>query len=162
MAHILSVEPLEQAEIIFVLRRYQKASKDYMRVMNLILLSSGILPFVIAFMFLLYSADIDLVVQVFIFLLISLLAFFILVAVIFYFQQIYNKYRDAMAKTKTIESCVIIEKKAVPINLTYHFFIDSRVKYSIEVSEEEFDHYQPGDEINIEYTTFDKEYLAHF
>ena len=162
MANVVSIEPLEQAEIIFVIRRYQRASKDYMRVMNLILICSGILPFMIAFIFWVSSANIEFVIQIFFLLLISLVLFFIIVAFIYYFLQIFNKYRDALYKTKKIERCLILEKKQVAINNTFHFFIDSKVTYSIELPENEYYQYEVGDEINIEYSTYDKEYLGHY
>lgn len=162
MSHLLSIEPLDAAEAEFVMKRYDEASKEYMRLMNLTLISAGLMPVLVALLFWLSSAEIDRVVQVFIVLFISLLAFFIVVAVIFYFQQVYNKYKDSVAQTKTVESCIILEKRTVAINLTYHFYLDSRVNNSIEVSVEVYDRYAIGDEINIEYTTHDKMYIGYF
>ena len=37
-----------------------------------------------------------------------------------------------------------------------------RVKYSIEVTENDFNLFNLGDEINIEYTTFSKEFLGYY
>ncbi|MBK7689989.1 MAG: hypothetical protein IPJ31_02340 [Bacteroidetes bacterium] len=75
---------------------------------------------------------------------------------------LFRKYLDAQRQTKTIERCLVLEKKAISINQSYHIFIDSKVKYSIEVVENDYDLYEIGDEINIEYSTYDKEYLGYF
>lgn len=162
MANIVSIEPLEQSEILFVIRKYHRASKEYMRAMNLLLILAGVLPFIVAFILWISAAGVEVVMEFFFLSLISLISFFIVIAFIFYFLQIFNKYRDAVYKTKSIERCMILEKKEVPYNHTFHFFIDSKVRYSFELPENEYHQYEVGDEINIEYSTYDKEYLGYF
>jgi hypothetical protein len=133
-----------------------------MRVMNVLLLSSGVIPVIIAIMFWLYTANPFLIFQVFFFLLFALLFFFIIVATIFYFLQVFNKYRDAVHKTKKLEQCAVTEKKFVTLNQTYYLFVDSKVTYSIELPAHDYELYEVGDEINIEYSTYDKVYLGYF
>lgn len=159
---MIFLEPLDESEIRFVTLKYEKASKDYLRIMNLFLISCGIFPVLIGFTFGLIANDVDVFVQVFIISLISLIIFFVVVAGIYYFLFLFNKYRDASQKTKIIEPCLVLEKKSMPLNNTFHVYIDSRIRYSIEVSEPDFNHFEVGDEINIEYTAFDKEYLGYY
>jgi len=162
VANLVSIEPLEEAEIIFVLRRYQQASKDYMRIMNVLLLSSGVIPVIIACMFWLFDGNPELIFRIFFFLLFALLFFFIIIACVFYFLQVFNKYRDATLKTKFVERCAIREKKYVQVNNTFHFYVDSQVTYSIEIAASEYNDYEVGDEINIEYSRYDKVFLGYF
>ena len=70
--------------------------------------------------------------------------------------------RDIKYQTKTIETNAINQKMYVAQNDTCHFYIGSAVKLSIEVSPADFNHFNEGDEINIEYTTWSKEYLGYF
>ncbi len=162
MANAVFIEPMDEDEIVFIRKRYEKASKDYMRVMNIFLIACGIIPFVLGIIFALISNDVAVFIQVFIIGMASLTSFFIIVAVVYYLLQIYNKYRDTKCQTKLIERCMIIEKKSMYINNTFHFFLNSDVKYSIELSENDFNQYDVNDEINIEYSRYDKEYLGYF
>ena len=162
MINVLSTENLEDDEAAFIINKYQKASKDYLRIMNMFLISCGVFPLAMGVLFSLIANDFGVFIRVFIICLISLIFFFIIVAGIYYFLFLFRKYLDAQHQTKTIERCLILEKKAISINLTYHIFINSKVKYSIEVEENDYDHYEVGDEINIEYSTYDKEYLGYF
>ena len=69
---------------------------------------------------------------------------------------------DIRDKTKTIEVSHITRKLYVAANDTWHFYIDSLVKMSIEVSSADYDRMDEGDEVCIEYTTHAKEYLGYF
>ncbi|MBK8144927.1 MAG: hypothetical protein IPK62_07975 [Bacteroidetes bacterium] len=162
MANVISTEKLEDEEAAFIINKYQKASKDYLRIMNLFLISCGVFPLVMGVLFSIIANDFGVFIGVFVICLISLIFFFILVASIYYFLFLFRKYLDAQRQTKTIERCLVLEKKAILINQSYHIFIDSKVKYSIEVVENDYDLYEIGDEINIEYSTYDKEYLGYF
>ena len=70
--------------------------------------------------------------------------------------------RDLRYRTKTIETNHITQKLYVAQNNSYHFFIGSIVKLSIEVSPSDYNAYHEGDEISIEYTSSSKEYLGYF
>jgi hypothetical protein len=50
----------------------------------------------------------------------------------------------------------------MPLNNTYHFYLDNALKYSIEVSEDDFHRFEVNDEINIEYATYSKEYFGYY
>ena len=47
-------------------------------------------------------------------------------------------------------------------NNTYHFYVDSLVKLSIEVDEIFYHSNRPGDEINIEYAQYSHEFFGYF
>ncbi len=70
--------------------------------------------------------------------------------------------KDIHLGNKTIEKTEIDRKQFVEMNNTYHFYLKSASKLSIEVSKDDFDLYREGDEINIEYSTFSKIYFGYF
>ncbi len=92
---------------------------------------------------------------------------FLLLAVIVggyigYRRSLGRLHKDIRLGGKTIENTEISRKQFVNSNNTYHFFLRSTFKLSIEVSKEDYDAYEEGDEINIEYSTFSKVYFGYF
>lgn len=69
---------------------------------------------------------------------------------------------DLKSLTKTIEQSHITRKQYMPQNKSYHFYIDSPNRLSIEVSQDDFYHMDEGDEVSIEYTTHAKIFLGYF
>lgn len=70
--------------------------------------------------------------------------------------------KDIYAGKKTVENTEISRKQFVNSNNTYHFFLKSTFRLSIEVSKEDYEAYEEGDEINIEYSTFSRVYFGYF
>lgn len=79
-----------------------------------------------------------------------------------YYYYLRKTQLDIRRSTKTIERAHITEKKFMPQNNTYYFYLDSPTKLSIEVSDEHYHQMKEGDEVNIEYTTESKMYLGYF
>jgi hypothetical protein len=69
---------------------------------------------------------------------------------------------DIRHKTKTIETSHITRKLYIGTKNSYHFYLDSKVKLSIEVSDSDYERMNEGDEVSIEYTTHSKQYLGYF
>jgi len=69
--------------------------------------------------------------------------------------------KDIKTGYKTIEQTHITRKLAMNNN-TFHFYLKSAFKLSIEVSKEEYELYEEGDEINIEYSSYSRIYFGHF
>jgi hypothetical protein len=69
---------------------------------------------------------------------------------------------DVKHQQKIIESVEIIQKKFMPQNQSFHFYIKSQIKMSIEVTQDDFLKFEEGDEINIEYSKYSKEYFGYF
>lgn len=49
-----------------------------------------------------------------------------------YSKEVYPLRKDLAKKIKCIESCIILEKKYMELNHTFHFYLRSAAKYSIE------------------------------
>lgn len=79
-----------------------------------------------------------------------------------YRQHLYKVQQDIKHGTKTVETVIITRKQYMPGNNSYFFYINSSVKLSIEVNEEDFRKLDKGDEVNIAYTSYSKEYLGYF
>jgi len=94
--------------------------------------------------------------MVFLLLLVALIGF------ISYNRTLKKLDRDLLQGEKTVERTSISRKQFVNTNNTWHFFLRSRFRLSIEVSKEEYEFYQEGDEINIEYSTKSRIYFGHF
>lgn len=61
-----------------------------------------------------------------------------------------------------IEKTHITEKKYMPQNDSYYFYLDSPTKLSIEVSQDDYRKLDIGDEINIEFGRYSKEYFGYY
>ena len=69
---------------------------------------------------------------------------------------------DIRDRTKTIDTIRITRKLYIAVKKTYYFYIDSRIKLNIEVSANDFERLNAGDEVSIEYTTHSQLYLGYF
>lgn len=79
-----------------------------------------------------------------------------------YRQNLYKVQQDIRHGTKMIETVTITRKQYMPSTDTYYFYLTSALKLSIEVNEEDFRKLDKGDEVNIAYTSYSKEYLGYF
>lgn len=70
--------------------------------------------------------------------------------------------KDLRQKLKVVEKVMIERKTFLPHNNTFHFYLNSREKLSIQVEEADFMLLQEGDEINIEYSKNAKVYFGYF
>lgn len=161
----ISLEIFEEDEILFIKNKYERDSKTYLQAMNVLLVISVMAPtFFIIMQVLVYKKsfyDVHLI-TVFIVVFLAILLLVAVVAVILYLQKIYPLYLDTKHKNKIIEPCLILRKKAILENSSFHFFLDSKIKLSIEVLEHDYSKYEIGDEINIEYAQYSKEYFDYF
>jgi hypothetical protein len=101
-------------------------------------------------------------IQAFIQALCITLSFSAIISFFTYRRSLLDIRKDLNEKTKIVESSLITEKKFMPLNNTYHFYLDNAFKYSIEVSEDDFHRFEVNDEINIEYATYSKEYFGYY
>ncbi len=69
---------------------------------------------------------------------------------------------DIQYGKKVIEQTHITRKWFMQQNQSYHFYLNSSAKLSIEVNAADFQLYEEGDEINIEYSPYSKTYFGYF
>lgn len=70
--------------------------------------------------------------------------------------------KDIRIGNKTVEQTIVSRKMFIESNNTYHFYLNSTFRLSIEVSKEDYGNYAEGDEINIEYSSYSKNYFGYF
>ncbi|MBL7764789.1 MAG: hypothetical protein JNJ58_01745 [Chitinophagaceae bacterium] len=162
MSNSFTTEPLEEDEVAFLTRRYEAESRQYMRVMNVFLVLCATVPFIVALVYYIVTADVQVLIKVYFIGLGFLLVFFSVAAWLTYRFRLQKLRLDMKHKLKTIEKTTIASTRFVPHSHTWHFYIHSLTKYSIEVSEADFHLFGPGDEINIEYAAYSREYFGYF
>ena len=155
MSNYIKIEPLEEDELAFMHKKNEQERKTYFTIIKMVLIISLAIPFIVAIIYHIRFQRTDIMMQAFIQALCITLSFS---AIISFFT-----YRRSLnEKTKIVESSLISEKKFMPLNNTYHFYLDNALKYSIEVSEDDFHRFEVNDEINIEYATYSKEYFGYY
>lgn len=96
---------------------------------------------------------------------IGMVVLLLLVAIcsaLYYYKTLWKLQKDLKRNLKSIEQTSIWRKQFINTNNSFHFYLDSRTKLSIEVSKEDFKRLEEGDEINIEYSTYSQVYFGYF
>ncbi len=78
----------------------------------------------------------------------------------------YNKtlrkvIKDMRGGEKTIEPCTVIRKFQSPQNDTWHVYITSVVRLSVEVTADEYAMLEEGSKINLEYSPYSKVFFGY-
>ncbi len=79
-----------------------------------------------------------------------------------YGRAVHPLRRDLRGGEKVVEAAVIVRKVFMPQDGSYHLYLNSLVRLSIEVEEAAFQHVQQGDEINILYAPYSRLHLGYF
>jgi hypothetical protein len=155
-------EPMDTSELDFLLRREQHDRKQYYKAFRVLMIMSFIIPFATAW----YRAY-DGAPNAF-----SMTKFFATAGVLLGISTLstYITYRvhlrklqlDLRERTKTIETSHITRKLYSVARDVCYFYINSRVKMSIEVTPDDYERLHEGDEISIEYSTHSQLYLGYF
>jgi hypothetical protein len=155
-------EPLETSELEFLLRKEGKERRQYYKIFGLLMIGCFIIPFAGAWVQALEGAP-----HAFspfrYFVSVGVLLFITGFATYFSFQVNHRQLQlDIKDRTKIVETNRITKKIYVQVKKAYYFYIDSRVKLSIEVSANDYERMKEGDEVSIEYTTHSRQYLGYF
>ncbi len=155
-------EQITDDELKFLKDKELEERQPYYKVYRLFMIASFVFPYIFAW----YRAK-DGITTAF-----SKIRFFTVAGILlFVFTFImYVTYRvfhyklqlDIKHKTKTIDTNKITGKTYVANSKTYHFYLDSLTKISIEVSQNDFYNFEIGDEICIEYFTLSQEYIGYY
>lgn len=85
-----------------------------------------------------------------------------IVSFVSYSRTLKKLSKDIRIGRKTVEETTVSRKMFIESNNTYHFYLNSTFRLSIEVSKEDYENYAEGDEINIEYSSYSKNYFGYF
>lgn len=156
------LEPLNEDELAFLEKKERRERYHFYRTIRVIMIVCFIIPFIIAWVSALAGAPNAFSYRKYFAGVAFLLGFAGLCIYLSYYYYLRKTQVDIRTHTKTIERAHITEKKFMPQNNTYYFFLDSPTKLSIEVSDADYHRLNEGDEVNIEYTTVSKMYLGYF
>lgn len=172
MPPVTIIEEMNKEELLFLKNKVQKEQKLLIRTMRNLSFLCFIIPTIVAILFFTndqktpeqFKEEMSepFTIYTYVYSLVSLLSLLYLGGFITYIKTIKVFKKDIDQNVKVIDPVVIIRKRFMDINNTYYFYLRSRVKTSIEVSQQDYHQYQEGDEINIEYSKFGKEYFGYF
>jgi hypothetical protein len=159
---LLHTEPLEADELRFLELKEEKERSQYYKVFSILMVVSFLFSFSGSW-YRAYEGAPNAFSAVRFFLCTGILLSLSGGAVYFTYRRDLHKLQtDIKGKTKTIEITHIKYKKYMPQNKSYHFYLQTPNKMSIEVTQAEFYTLNEGDEVTIEYTTCSKFYLGHY
>jgi hypothetical protein len=159
---VIHVEPLEPDELDFLVKKEHKERAQYYQFFSIMMFLSFLIPFVGSW-YRAYDGAPDAFSKTKFFLGAGILMSLSAGAVYYAYRRDLRKLRlDLRKHTKTIEVTHIKTKKYMPQNNSYHFYLQTTTRMSIEVSQAEFYRLNEGDEITIEYATHSKFYLGHY
>jgi len=162
MANEIYLEHMDASELEFLAKEARKQKRVYDRILIILLSGSVLMSFLGGWH---YVKIIDATVFSW-----SYYAFMLSVLSLLSFGGVWSSKRwhlhklikDLRQQTKTIEKVLITKKTFLPHNNTYHLYIDSVYRLSIQVEWWFFELRNEGDEINIEYSTNAKIYFGYF
>ncbi len=155
-------ETMDAEELAFLQRRELLERTQFMRVLKVIMVVCFICPFGIS-----WGRAIAGVANPFSYThyflgVLFLLCFSGFILYLSYYRDLRKIRSDLHHQTKTVEQTQITRKQYMPQNNMHYFYLASPTKLSIEVSPDDYETMQLGDELNIEYTTHAKLYLGYF
>ncbi len=159
---VLYHEALNESELVFLERKEARERRTYYKVYRVLMFMSFLMPFAGAWHRAYIGAPNAFSAFRYFFITGILLFICTFATFVTYRINLRQVQLDIKHKTKTIEVNHITRKLYVAAKNTYHFYIDSRIKLSIEVSANDYEHMKEGDEVAIEYTTHSKLYLGYF
>lgn len=92
----------------------------------------------------------------------AMLLFAALLGTYYYRSHLLPLKKDAMEGLKTVELARVARKQFIPENNSFHFYLISDFKLSIEVRQKDYEAYKEMDEINIEYSSRAHVFFGYF
>ena len=156
------IEPLGVSELTFLENKESKERNQYYKTFRMLMIMCFIIPFAGAWYRATDGAPNAFSKSKFFFAAGVLLSISSIATYITYRVNLRKLQLDLKDKTKTIEVNHVTRKLHVAAKDAWYFYLDSRIKLSIEVSYEDYQRIGEGDEICIEYTTHSKQYLGYY
>lgn len=155
-------ETLTRDEMDFLRKQEQKDRKVLFHAARVFLIICFICPFVVSWLRAMMGAE-EPFSYMYYFLSVLFLMFFCGIGLYWsYRQHLWKIRRDLRSGTKTVERAYITRKQYMASANSFHFYLNSAVKISIEVSEEDFRKWEEGDMIHIAYSTYARQYFGYF
>ncbi len=168
-----AIDHMQEEELDFIRKKYNKETRLFQKSMVVFVIFAIIIPAILGFFVNFFKEEPDeplppelqpepftlvtyFVVVIFILLLITV------GGIISYNHSLKKLKTDLIQKTKIIERSEITRKQFIPNNQSCLFYVNSANKLSIEVSRDDFQRFEVGDEINLEFSKNSKIYFGYF
>jgi hypothetical protein len=161
------LEKLSEDELAFLKKKAKKQERTFQKLLRILLLGAMLISFAGAWKNIhnddkIFNTETIFSWENYFITLITLCVIF-LIAMRFSRSAELNKINKDIRQQKKIIERVIIERKTfLPHNNTFHFYLNSLNKLSIEVEEQDFALLEEGDEISIEYAQNSGIYFGYF
>lgn len=161
------LEDFQTTEWEFLLKRIKKQERIYRNIWLLLMLGTVIVAFGGAWENIPIEGKRNEYVTIFswnmyLIVLLSLMALFSSFVAITRYLELSKLYKDRKEKKKIVQKVLIKRKTFVPHNNSFHFYLNTPKKLSIEVNQQDFINYEEGDEISIEYSKNAEIYFGYF
>lgn len=160
------IEPLQASELDFLQKKAKKQTFVYRRILYIMLIGAVLISFAGAWQNVQQGRLLE---QVTVFswkyygiTLLSIVLLFLLLMRLVAMKDLYFLRKDIKQKSKIVERVLIERKTFLPHNNTFHFYINSALQISIQVSEFDFNAFEEGDELCIEYSRNAGIYFGYF
>lgn len=160
--HRIHSERLSDEELAFLLRKDEQETRSFYRTARIVMAICFIIPFVVAWGRAFFGENNPFEFGYYFLGVLFLLAFAGTGFWLAYTRILGKLKKDIKERAKTIELTRIKRKQYMPHNKTYYFYLDSPVKLSIEVEEQDYHAFNETDEVNIEYSTNARFYFGYF
>jgi hypothetical protein len=155
-------EKLESEELSFLRRKEAKERNQLYKVVRAMMMLCFVCPFIVAWVQAINGVPDPFRAGTYFLSVLFLLVFAGIVIYVAYRQNLRRVQLDIGHGTKLIERTHVTRKLYMPQTNTWFFYLDSPTRLSIEVSEDDYQRMEPGDEISIEYTSYSRMYLGYF
>jgi hypothetical protein len=172
-ANYLYEEPMDESELSFLVKKREKEQRTFSRTLRTLTIAFVLLPFGAGVVLESIKRAKDPKAAIpdpkepfapyyFFIGILFLLLLLAMAGYVSYVRTLKKMLTDIKRGLKTVEQTTITQKMYMGHNNTYHFYVRSAFRLSIEVSAEDYERYEEGDEINIEYSTFSKVYFGYY
>jgi hypothetical protein len=155
-------ETLEQKELAFLVDKEHKDKRTYYKIFRMLMIGCFVFPFIGSWYRAVEGAPNAFSAPRFFVSTILLLGVSGTAMWMAYRVNLRKIQADLHERTKTIELAHILRKQYMHRSDAYYFYIDSPTKMSIQVTRDDYDRLDIGDEVNIEYYSNSKLYLGYF
>lgn len=169
------IEPMDESELEFLQQKKDKEFASFFKVMRLMAIIGVLIPLAGGVAMAIAShysenfkrelerhKDVGNPAMNYFIAMAFILVLIFVVGYITYLRTMKGMVRDLKYRNKIIEQAEVTRKLYMPQNNTYHLYINSPTRISIEVSREDYNSFNEGDEINIEYSQYSKNYFGYF
>lgn len=155
-------EQMSAEELQFLIHKDEAESRTFYRTISVFMVVCFVLPFIVAWVRAFSGEEHPFEFGYYFLGVAFLLCFLGVCAWMAYRYSLQKIKTDIKTRAKTVERTIITRKQYMPHNNTCYFYLDSAVKLSIEVKQNDYHMFNKGDELNIEYSTNAKFYFGYF